>query len=510
MYNVMLVDDKKIILEGLELLINWEKLGYNIIYKAKNAQEALTAAKNNRIDLVITDIRMKGANGLELIEELKKTSSRMKYILMSAYSEFSYAKQGIDAGVCGYLIKPIDQNELVELLKKIKQEFVKNDKIINQINSEILEDFLIGAKNNLDAIDGCRTGVNCRYIRLIEFQDNDKINFTENRNDTIIKIKIPVENFFKKSEIKYIMRNVKNSLDFVVECGEEHYFIKNLLDRLLMYLDGEGFSSIIIQAGKICAGIENISESIKSLDELNNVFFYETDKRVFIYDNYAGRKYSSDIEANIEFSPFLQAIRKSDEERLSKYICELKKTLEAGCFVPNDVKLYISSQIYALKDNLEKENNDIIAKILYRWTNICRKTMCNIDNICDFLSDAGAELIQKNREIKAKRAMGIVGQAVDYVSEHYGDTNLNLKELSLELYINPVYLGKLFKEKMGENFLTYLTNLRIDKAKELLIKSDLQIHEIAKAVGFKDANYFYVKFQKAENTTPANYRKNHR
>ena len=138
MYKVMLADDENLILQGLENIIEWEELGLEIVNKASNGQEAIDKFKENPVDIVVTDINMPQVTGLELLKELKKINSDVKFIILSGYDDFSYAKKAIELGVENYMLKPIDEEELEKTLKntinKIKQEKEENKSSLGKHN----------------------------------------------------------------------------------------------------------------------------------------------------------------------------------------------------------------------------------------------------------------------------------------------------------------------------------------------------------------------------------------
>lgn len=117
MYNVLLVDDEKLILEGLKNIIDWEELNLKISDTAENGEEALSKFKQNPADIVITDIMMPKMNGLNLIKEIKAIDNNIKFIILSGYDDFCYTKQAIKLNIENYILKPINEDELLETLK---------------------------------------------------------------------------------------------------------------------------------------------------------------------------------------------------------------------------------------------------------------------------------------------------------------------------------------------------------------------------------------------------------
>lgn len=122
MYKVMLVDDEKLILQGLLNIIEWDKLDLEVIHLAEDGMEALEKFKDNPVDIIVTDINMPRLTGLELLKEIKALDSNVKFIILSGYDEFSYARTAIKLGVENYILKPIDEEELESSLKKLKKK----------------------------------------------------------------------------------------------------------------------------------------------------------------------------------------------------------------------------------------------------------------------------------------------------------------------------------------------------------------------------------------------------
>lgn len=131
MYKVLLVDDERIILEGIAKVVDWEKVGTRLIDTAKNGIEAYEKITSYQPDIVITDIKMPGMDGLSLVVKTIKKYPSIQFIILSGYSEFEYAKKAIDYGVKRYLLKPCNENMIIEALESIiKEKRKKKSKII--------------------------------------------------------------------------------------------------------------------------------------------------------------------------------------------------------------------------------------------------------------------------------------------------------------------------------------------------------------------------------------------
>lgn len=145
----MLVDDEKLILQGLLNIIEWDKLDLEVIHLAEDGMEALEKFKDNPVDIIVTDINMPRLTGLELLKEIKALDSNVKFIILSGYDEFSYARTAIKLGVENYILKPIDEEELESSLKKLKkkieEEKSKDIKVLEK--NRLLIEFINGKIN---------------------------------------------------------------------------------------------------------------------------------------------------------------------------------------------------------------------------------------------------------------------------------------------------------------------------------------------------------------------------
>ena len=183
MYKVMLVDDEKLIIEGLKNIIDWNEIGLEVVDMALNGKEALDKFTENKVDIIITDINMPRMTGLKLIKNIRDINLETKFIILTGYDEFSYAKEAIKYGVENYILKPINEEELKETLihivkdlekkdKKIVEILDKNRKLLQYINGKLDREFIYSIENmlNLDIYKSKYTVANI-YIRL-EYEGN--------------------------------------------------------------------------------------------------------------------------------------------------------------------------------------------------------------------------------------------------------------------------------------------------------------------------------------------------
>ena len=138
-------------------IIDWEKYGYRIAFSAPNCYKALEALDKTDIDLIITDIRMPRMTGLEFISAVKEKKENLKFVLISGYSEFDYAKWAVDQQISGYLLKPVDEDELIEIIKRVKKEIEKEREDADRRMSCYVHNVLMGGHDYIKEQESLKT-----------------------------------------------------------------------------------------------------------------------------------------------------------------------------------------------------------------------------------------------------------------------------------------------------------------------------------------------------------------
>ena len=256
MINVMIVDDNTNIVKGLKILIDWEKLGFSVTATAKNAYEAIDAMKKNKIDVVITDIRMPEMSGLELLKYLRENYPDITLITISGYDEFEYAQKAIAYGVKGYLLKPVEEEELISVLKSVREDAeIKKREKVTRINYYI-NTLLSGNEAECDAYSEMFRG-NIAYFMI--FRRSDVIT---NIDDYDSEVSLAVYNAVRKCP------GVKEELVIKNSYGEtELAAVSDKLDfasfaqRIYEYVHERVSEDIYIFCGKCVKNIKNIMKS---------------------------------------------------------------------------------------------------------------------------------------------------------------------------------------------------------------------------------------------------------
>ncbi|KGJ50839.1 hypothetical protein KD33_02330 [Clostridium sp. NCR] len=490
MYKLYLLDDEPFILEGLKYIIDWEEYGFDVVGTSSNGEDGFNFIKNEDVDLIITDIMMPKMTGLELISNLKKINHNAKFIVLSAFQEFQYAKEAISMGAENYLTKPIDEDELIQTIEEVKKkiEKIKLEKVDTKIFKNDLILKLICNKNNDGVLDRLRLeGVNLNYknlcVVILEFAEGGNINnHILNHIDNLYyeycvnlqnQILIIMDN---ESVNKDALRNLKDDLSSIT--NEQIYISRGKYVDSIDNLNCSYQSAKDIHEYKLVypniSWIREYKEKSYNLENIDYIDFNHLKKLLLNKDNKESLNYIESIFSKL----------KNDENLTVKQI----KTKSIEVFLNvynyfNDSKIIKGLDLY-----LEKVINSVnLDQIQIELNNMIKHRQSKLEETDDSISPIILKLLRN-------------------IEKNYSE-DLNLKEISETYNINSIYLGQLFQKETGILFSDYLNNFRVNKAKNLLVETSLKAAEIGELVGYANKNYFYRKFKDIVGITPSEWRK---
>lgn len=490
MYKLYLLDDEPFILEGLKYIIDWEEYGFNVVGTSSNGEDGFNFIKNEDVDLIITDIMMPKMTGLELISNLKKINHNAKFIVLSAFQEFQYAKEAISMGAENYLTKPIDEEELIQTIEEVKKkiEKIKLEKVDIKIFKNDLILKLICNKNNDGVLDRLKLeGVNFNYknlcVVILEFAEGGNINnlilnhidnlnyeYCVNLHNQILII------MDKESVNKDSLRNLKDDLSSII--NEQIYISRGKYVDSIDKLNCSYQSAKDIHEYKLVypniSWIREYKEKSYNFENIDYIDFDHLKKLLLNKDNKESLNYIESIFSKL----------KKDENLTVKQI----KTKSIEVFLNvynyfNDSKIIKGLDLY-----LEKVINSVnLDQIQVELNNMIKHRQSKLEETDDSISPIILKLLRN-------------------IEKNYSK-DLNLKEISETYNINSIYLGQLFQKETGILFSDYLNNFRVNKAKNLLVETSLKAAEIGELVGYANKNYFYRKFKDIVGITPSEWRK---
>ena len=523
MLKVMLVDDEPYIVEGLKVLIDWEKENFEIVKVAENGIEALDYLRENTVDLIIADIRMPLMTGLELLEKIKEEAvSDAYFVILSGYNDFQYARESMRLGCMDYLLKPIKKDELVSILRKISALSKENtilEKHHKETETAYLQRHLIALivgrydELNLDYLEkNMRLSEGVRYV-IIELPEIDDLETTEGSlmqyrremNEAAMQILGDDNNhlIYDVSLNHSVYDTGFIYCDYMAEDKDmdDFEFLLDLSNRLKASLK----RNVRILSGKKVPDISQVSKSYSSACILKSQEVFHEVRPVVIYEREMSINPNKATLFKKSLDDLVKAIEQSDDEEIKRCVDVFYSDIsKAG--LGDSVSLnmnYLLFQLIHIATELDDELDQ--EEILHRISESSFDEGIKRGSSKHMYKFA-TEYAQYLNQLRKNVSGGILKDVENEIKERYNE-NLSLKKLSEKYFINCSYLGSLFTKKYGVSFKDYLTDYRINEAAKLLLNTNDKIVDISVAVGYKNSDYFIRRFIEIKGMTPSQYRR---
>lgn len=496
--KIMIVDDEPLILSGIENIINNELNEYMEIAKAFDGIDALDKLECFIPDLIITDICMPEMSGLELIEKVIESGICSRFIILTGYADFGYARQALQYKALDYILKPIDKVKLVEILSSISKNFEQEqEKLIKQEVNKIREIMLYDVKYEESFLN--KSILSMIYpsllymVIIIQIEDNCS-EFDTTIFDTVLTY------FFNK----YHFFSLQNKNQIVILCNFDKIISERELNKQFSCLKIK--NNINIRS----IGISGISGRIDSVHALYNealrqMYFYKYSSHIMTYEENDIKKVISKIDYR-DIAKILEANSKEDMDallnvylaRLLSIKCKDKLHLDKlHSIVISDVSIYLQNLGLTLDTifGVNTDYDDDIINIIddEQLKNSVQKILSEISN---YLSEKEA----KNRYSES------VSKMVYYINNNYMK-DISLDDIAETVNLHPNYASSLFKKEIGTSFIQYLNSYKIKKAKAFIkSNAELSLDKVAEMVGYENSGRFIKVFKKYCNITPGEYR----
>ncbi|MFC5653677.1 response regulator [Paenibacillus solisilvae] len=513
MFKVMIADDESWIRKGLRAMIEWERLGLVYDSEAIDGLEAIRLAESRLPDILITDVRMPGIDGLQLAERMLKLSPRIKVLIVSGYSEFEYAKRAIQMDAISYILKPINPTELNKTLEKAI------DKLKSEIHERTINSHLPGILVKLAADYLCRGGgipLNDAFRETLQLRGVTAdwataflIHYDEAQYDAqtfSVLLEQAAASLQSANRCLIIWDRSSLRLSAVVlsqDGTEAQAYAKNIL----WTLKKQNVSGIWATLGESVPMAE-VQQLGRSYQEAISVaerhvfsrtedlipYSREEDQIAFKYPMYLQKKLN-ELLVRGDTSSYDAVIDEIENYYLHTEGASLKHARSFFLSIVSDaVKLVLTKPSF--NENLVKMGFDFCLSIdtfddLARMADWVRGYLKEIG---DFMTDASQSDVHRN-----------VLLAADYIREHFAE-EISLHSVSTRFHVTSSYFSSMFKEIIGENFVDFLTRTRMEKAKAYLTNSAIKVGQIGELVGYADSRYFSKLFKKHTGLMPTEYR----
>lgn len=514
MIKVLIVDDEPKLREGLRILIPWEEYGYSVAATAANGYEALDRFRELAPQLVIADIRMPGMTGLELIAELRSLSPACHVLILSGYADFEYAKQAISYHIDGYLLKPVDEEELISYLQELREKISLEEQSPGARApepgraAEVLVHELLQSREAGTAAAKLGLTGSCEVV-LLELAGLHK---GENHREEQVKRLLELH----WQEPEQVARGLFFTLPpymgiLLKQPLQDDCARAGLWQELYRLVSKEGLEFLAAAGGPAVRPEEACQSLAAARARLEDAFFGQ--KKVLLSgqpdpwneppDRPAEPGEEPDPERDLEVQLLLAVEAGSSEaarELTLQIIRQLVHTRREEGYIKDQLLRIVSSTIARLEAANPELRPLIAGQASPMGEAYSSGYLLDVERLVSGYMEQIARLAGsgsgRGDEIK---------RITDLIQRRYNE-NLKLGTLAEVFNYNSAYLGKMFKAQVGEHFNTYLDKVRIEKAKQLLAQG-MKVYEVAEQVGYMNADYFNAKFRKYVGVSPSAFRK---
>lgn len=472
MYKAIIVDDEKWIVEGIKAGVEWNRFGFEVAGDAANGQEALGLMETLRPDVVLTDIKMPVLNGLELIKQGRELYPDTLFVVLSAHAEFAYAQKALNYGTFGYCLKPFEIEEIHGMLNRLAASLSARHKSPSLCFSPAL----------YEAICGNETEQAGRIIRDygMSVHKNSKI------KPVVLQAgKLPTP----PDQLQHLSFQMSpRRFGFLVYEDQADAFIRHLKAAA-------GFSEYSIGVGHTIADCADLSFSLEAASLASYGKFATGHSGMFTAPP------SLNPLAEEFMKNLAEALDKKDRVRFNACMNAAKTHFHNGKFSIKDAYLIFT----AVMTLFYREGASSSAKVFEGYEQLSTY-FGSAEAMIDYLVEHTLNYLSGDvpawvSEVSHKTIQKVLAHIHDNFTQ-----DLSIQGMSEKFYLSPNYLCHLFKKEVGENFIEYISRLRIEYACRLLAETDLPVKQIGDNCGFNDYFYFTRIFKRIVSLTPTQYR----
>ncbi|MGM7723162.1 response regulator transcription factor [Metabacillus sp. Hm71] len=507
MYTVIIVDDEPIIRFGLKSSINWERENLQLLGDFSNGQQALHAMENTScVDILITDIKMPVMDGLTLMKKALRLNPKLKVVLVSSYNEFEYVREGLTHGAVDYLLKPtLEPESFLKTIQKCVQKIDEEQTIKQKLDiverterlqvRKKIEQEMKRILFKKETVNDNRMKERCHLPFLVVCMRMKQIGMVEEKYGFLYKSLI-----FEEIQECFYMEE-EDGVCFPIGENELLFFIKKNGDplavthQLIAKIEKQTNISFSFGYDVITKWTEIIDGYRRSLFASQRHFFYENE-HVFTYR----------APEQTSFEPIskgqITGLLPYEEAKIKSFLQERYQQWASEHMTPASIK---------------SEACDILTTLFLSLDHALLLEKCSEIEACESLHDLRHQLMIKidechqllsDQKSKPYSDNELLDKALYYIHEHYTQ-DLTLQNVADHIHISRNYFSILFKRYLEQNFIDYVIDLRVKKAKELLLHTTLKVYEVARKSGFNDVKYFSKLFKKVTGLSPGDFRIHH-
>ena len=512
MLRLMIVDDEINVIDGLKTVFDWKSMGYTIVASATSVAEAMEGFYEYSPDVIITDICMRDQDGLDLMRMVKEVNPSVEFVILSGYAKFDYAKCAFENNAYAYLLKPLDSNELISTMEKLGKEIMeKRHTVPEQFLYKLLK-LSTPTEENIAYLYK-KTGIDVPdksyFLLSLHIDDKNATNeqFLYDEFSSLLREKV-------SQFTLWICQTEPQVFTILCFCSNERLKVtmcKCIYDVYLQFLQAH---HIFMTMGVSCI----FNSFIDVQDALFQTYYAISQRAVQGYGNMIyyrenmgnrlSKEYLSDVFliSSEKIAEILKAVREYDGAVVKKHIFEIFDQIEKLDHINIDVLRNDLAEL-AVKIIYTVAPTEQQAKIIYGEPPNPITDIYKFDLISDMREymEVLVESILKHPELKfTENTSQVVRDVQIYIMLNYSNA-LYIDDIADELHLSRVHLMRMFKNETGITIKEFLTQYRMNVAKDLLRSGKYLVNEVGNAVGYSDSKYFCKVFKKITGVSPSKY-----
>ena len=534
--KVFLVEDEMVIRRGIKNSIDWEKEGYIFCGEASDGELAYPMIIKEKPDILITDIRMPFMDGLELCKLVKKELPNIKILILSGYDEFDYAKEAIRLGVTEYLLKPISSGKLLEALNGVS-ESIRREKEAKDLVRKYMEEMRENTEHekqkffeqmiagNLSMADALETGKKYEMNLSAGMYNLLLFRFTlgeENRKsgELLGEAEYAIEKLTERLEYVFEFQRGVEGWAFLLMADNEEQMserVKELSKDLEEIMKNYSTIAYFGGIGQPVARLRELEESFREAEralaarftmELNRIISVEDIRMAQNVDTLDDIEITSFGEIEKTRTMLEKFLNNGAEDEIDEFVDVYINELPEENLKSVLMRQYIIMDAYIVMMSFCEKIEGIEGEMQAQSEELknSMKTSQTLEEIKNYIRMLLKKIIGVRDTISGRRYSDIIEIAKDQIRKTYMSDEISLNTIAAEVGMSPSYFSSIFSKEMGKTFVEYLTEIRMDRAKELLMCSSMKTSEIGYEVGYKDPHYFSYIFKKTQNCTPKEFR----
>ena len=540
LYRIILVDDEEEVRKSIIKKIDWAGAGFCVVGDAENGEDALEKIENLEPDVILTDIRMPYMDGLALAERVRQKYPSMKIIVFSGFDDFEYAKQAIKLNVTEYILKPVNVEELTAILKRIKanldqeieqkrnvsllrENYIRSlpilrEQFLNDLVSHSLEDGL--AEEKLSEYSLSLAGAKKWVTAAIDIERTEGGHLPIHKERDLIPIsvmQILEENLssYCRAAVFTSSRSSEAELSAIMAIDEENTqtglidVLGDICKEVRKILE----VPITIGIGHSCLKLSEICSSYKgAVNALGYKAIVGSGSTIYINDvepvsrgklQFDGKD-EAELIAAIKFGPRekIEGTVSAIIERMGDAKVHFRQCQAYMLSISNCIVQLIQMYDLDMEEVFEQgtDYDDAYALI---------PKVQKIEDFAPWLKQVSLSIYQELNRERDNTMKQVIKEAKQYIMDNYQDPELSVEKICRHLHMSPAYFSTMFKKETGQAYIAYLTEVRLNKAVELLNKTEDKTYVIAAKVGYQEQNYFSYVFKKRFGVSPTKFR-NHK